>query len=88
MASMYAVFTMAEDAKPDLKFFSLRSDAGAHAVGKINGGADTADIYEIDGVTDARAAKAALEMGKGRFVEARGRPATPVEIREWLASVL
>jgi hypothetical protein len=88
MASMYAVFAITDGTGPDLKFFSLRSEAASHATAKISGGADTADVYEIEGVEDARAAKAALEMGEGRFVEARGRPATQAEIRQWLASVL
>jgi hypothetical protein len=46
----------------------------------VNAGVDTADVYLIDGVSDARAAKAALQMGAGRPVEARGWQATQAEI--------
>jgi hypothetical protein len=88
MLAMYVVFVLTRGEKPSLKVFSQRSDAALYAKAQVDAGSDTADVYEVEGVSDARAAKAALEMGEGRFVEARGRQATRAEVMEWLASVL
>ena len=89
MTAMYVVFVMTAGEKPSLKVFSARSDATSYAKAHVEAGSDTADVYEVEGVTDARAAKAALEMGNGRFVEARGKRATAEQIREWvITSVL
>ena len=87
MATMYAVFAIGEGAL-DFKVFAHRPDANAYATAAVRNVARTADVYRIDGVSDARAAKAALQMGEGKFVEAHGQPATESERREWLVDVL
>jgi hypothetical protein len=80
---MYIVFSLETGEKPDLKAFERRSAASSYAKRRVDTGADTADVYEVD-AADARAAKAGLEMGAGRFVEAHGRRATEAEIQNWL----
>ena len=83
MAAMYVVFAISEEAEPDFKVFVHRPDASAYATAAARNGADTADVYQIDGVSDARAAKAALQMGEGHFIEGYGRRATKAEIEKW-----
>ena len=83
MEAMYVVFSLTTGEKPDFKAFEQRLRASTYAKERIAGGADTADVYEIEGASDARAAKAGLETGHGRFVEAHGRRATPDEEFEW-----
>lgn len=83
MAALYAVFSLVEGAKPDIKIFSHREDSRSYAKSQIEGGADTVDLYQINDVTDPRSAKAALEMGEGHFIEAYGRRATKAELEKW-----
>jgi hypothetical protein len=72
--AMYVVFSLWKGSS-DIKVFERRSDAAAYATDQISEGADTADIYEVE-AANARAAKAALEMGEGRFIESHGHRAT------------
>jgi hypothetical protein len=79
--AMYVVFSLTKGQMPDVKVFARRADASAHAKRLTEDEADTADLYEVD-ATEARAARAALEMGEGHFLEAHGRRATPAEIAD------
>ena len=81
MPKMYVVFSQTEGQADDLKVFSMRADASGYAANHVENGADTADVYEIADAKNAPAAKAALQMGEGHFVEAHGREATPDEIK-------
>jgi hypothetical protein len=82
MVAMFVVFVVAEGEKPSLEVFAQRNHAALYAKMKVAGASDTADIYEIDDVTDSSDAKAALEMGNGRFVESRGQPANRARVLE------
>jgi hypothetical protein len=85
MATMYVVFALTKgEREPDFKVFLLRGDASSYAAKQVKEGADTADVFEINDAIDARAAKAALQMGEGRFLEPHGRRATQEEIKSWV----
>jgi hypothetical protein len=82
---MYVVFALtAGQQQPSFKAYWDRSRASRDAVALIEDGADTADVYEIEDVSEAPAAIAALKTGHGRFLEAHGRRASDAEIAQWL----
>jgi|SRR5690348_9882646 len=77
----YIVFSHKEGEKPDIKVFGRRADASSYAKALIDNEVDTADLYEVD-ATDARAAKAALEMGEGHFIETHNKRTPTREIKK------
>jgi hypothetical protein len=77
---MFAVLVSAVGEVPTLKFFSYRASARSYAYAQIEVGADQADIYEVPNIDDARKAKAALEMGKGIWLEGRGQRASDKQV--------
>jgi hypothetical protein len=89
MSSMYVVFALtAGQQQPSFKAYWDRGRASRDAAGLIESGADTADLYEIENVSEAPTAVAGVKTGNGRFLEAHGRRATPEEEREWFWNVL
>lgn len=77
---MFAVHVLSVGEAPTLKFFSQRASARSFAETQVQDGADRADIYELSNIDDARKAKAALEMGEGIWLEARGQRASEKQV--------
>ena len=63
----YIVNVTTAGERSDLKAFERKADAISFAEGQTENGAEEADVFEVDGANDARAAKAALEHGENRL---------------------
>jgi hypothetical protein len=69
--STYIVLVKAEGQTPSTKAFQKSADANSFAKNQVEGDAERAEIYEIEGVDDARKATAALKLGRGKLIGAR-----------------
>jgi hypothetical protein len=89
----FVVWMGAKNGQLGPKVFESKQDASAYASQRVADDADNAEVYEIP-LPDmpiekmTRAAIAALEMGEGIFVEARGSRVSEVEYeraraRDW-----
>ncbi len=77
----YVVHLVESDNPQPLKVFELRGRAIAFAEEQVgNESVERADIYEVVGALNAKAAVAALQMGDGRLIEMRCRRASDAEL--------
>ena len=77
-SAMYVAFVNTPGAQSSFKVFERRADAIAFADEQIREGAGQVDIFYFPEVENARAAKAAVEMGQGKLIDARGRKAAEI----------
>jgi|ERR1700747_3727571 len=83
----YVVYLVGPDIPHRFKHFTSLSDARAYAEGQANMRAERAEIYRVAGVTDARAAVAAVRMGQAELAEARSPKVSEADIqREYKAA--
>jgi len=87
-SAMYVVFVTTLGEQSSFKVFDQRADAIVFAEQQIGAGASQADIFESPKVADARAAKAAVEMGEGKLIDARGRKASETELARYDLNLL
>lgn len=78
----FVTVSKSSENEKDIKFFTHRDGARAHAHSIIGEQADRVFIYKVE-PDDARGGIAALKRGEGTFVEAIGQHATDEQIEKY-----
>jgi hypothetical protein len=83
---MFVVVSILSD-EHDTKAFLRKGDAVSFADQQIENGADSARVYEVPGIDDAREAISAVEQDEAAVVYTRERKASAAEIRREVQSM-